>query len=133
MGSMWDDVLDNAMGLALPGPAVLSATMRSPLPPRSPATPAPRQEPTDNAGRTVGTAGATLVQSATAAGATPAKIPRADAAERVSFWAAIRAKVPEAMVGEDAGIFAWKNEKMGELGERVWLTFYMGRTIEWYV
>jgi len=27
------------------------------------------------------------------------------------------------MVGEDAGTFAWKNEKMGELGERDWLTF----------
>ena len=98
MGSMWDDILDNAMGIALPGHAVL----RSPLPSRSPATPAPRPKPTDNAGRTEGTAGATLVLPATAAAATPAKIPRADAAERVSFWAAIRAKVPEAMVGGDA-------------------------------
>lgn len=28
------------------------------------------------------------------------------------------------MVGEDAGMFAWKNEKMGALGERNWLTFF---------
>ena len=28
------------------------------------------------------------------------------------------------MVGEDAGMFAWENEKMGALGERNWLTFF---------
>ena len=35
-----------------------------------------------------------------------------------------RVAAGDLMVGEDAGTFAWKNEKMGRLGERDWLTFF---------
>jgi len=31
----------------------------------------------------------------------------------------------DAMVGEDAGMFAWENEKMGVVGERNWATFFV--------